>query len=257
VATNKSSRKRELLLIRIREQASQIEDLMSQLEAHQSRNQRPSNSRPGPDLSADLSRTELSPRASPVRSLVDISSPSSSGCDSHASRENSEWTLEARHRLEAFGGFIGLGGAGTSRSYFVEESLENSESSDDEYAYADANEIDSEDDGERKRVTDSPMASIPHAASPFGLMARVSAHVPRGKVGEGDNGNIGLAFGNLFRPPELEAFRPSADFDGHEVPSLLKESIITPKEAERLFDVCVSAQMYCLILTFQLGILLG
>ncbi|KAI0031195.1 hypothetical protein K488DRAFT_12737, partial [Vararia minispora EC-137] len=221
--------KREVLLNKIREQASQIEELMNQLEALQASDQR----RAAPDIATEQTQAGISSRGSPAHSL-DLSSPGSTGGDSHF-----EWISEARQKLEAFGGFFALGGAGTSRSYFVEQALENSGSSDDEFTHV-TDKLDSEDEAVWKRVTDAPMASIPTGASPFGLMARVSAHVSRGKVIDDSSDppiQVGVAHENFFRPPAPESFRPSTDFDGHEIPVLLKDGIITSKEAEKLFDM--------------------
>jgi hypothetical protein len=124
-----SHRKREHLLAEIRDQAAQIQKLMAQLEMTNGSSQPRSTSgsvrrsSPGTDF--------LSP--------LDPSSPSSPKPTVKPDVE--EWIAKARESIEAFGGFIGAGGPGMSKAFFVDEDPEDSESSGDgayEFAVEDA-----------------------------------------------------------------------------------------------------------------------
>ncbi|KAI0321788.1 hypothetical protein OF83DRAFT_189903 [Amylostereum chailletii] len=244
--------KREVLLSKIREQASKIDDLMSQLENLQSADRQ--TARMESELSNEFAISANTAEVSPKSHASAISSPrevasTSSGPGSSVNKEHLEWIAEARQNLEAFGGFIALGGASTNRAYFVAEALEDSASSEDEFGLVvdGGSESDTEEPRKRERGVGAvgKMASIPTGASPFGLMARLSAQKSRALASSkksssvaSDVSDLGVAHEDFFRPsPDPDSFRPGSDWDGHEVPLLLKKNIITPMEAEKLFNM--------------------
>jgi hypothetical protein len=131
--------KRELLLTKIRDQATQIKDLMAQLEALQAADRKASQMTASLHTDFASASTLGSPGGgSPadsfgyVASTHDTSS-SVSAADSRISQENLEWMTKARENLEAFGDFIRLGGSSTARKDLVDQDLEDSTSSDDDY----------------------------------------------------------------------------------------------------------------------------
>ncbi|KAI0058645.1 hypothetical protein BV25DRAFT_1829880 [Artomyces pyxidatus] len=249
--------KREVLLTKIREQAAQIEELMAQLEAVQSADRR--TSRLAKELprefaaSSSLSSPSSCNHGESVGSVdpteQETLSNSSMLAQGKVSKENSEWIAEARQKLEAFGGFIKLGGASTSKAYFVEQDFEDSGSSDDE-EFAVAEQRGSESDAEEspaprnrapREVGGSTgtrkMSSIPSEATPFGLMANLS--MKKGKRAASvlsDASDLGVANDDFFRPsPDVDPGRLA--IPGHEIPALLLKNIITSAEAERLFKI--------------------
>lgn len=200
-------RKREYLLTQIREQAAQIQKLMTQLE--------------GQTQPLDAFSALHSPVFSPSSLPPD---GASSSAEADANKAVVEWIAKARVNFAEFDGLLGLDGSEMPRSYPVNEDSGNS-SEDEDY--------DSEDDsdsaakyeievldaegrevvqrGRRNRIRDGSdvsssgsgkLATLPSEASAFGLMANLSL-----KQGRGDPGaKSALDIANV------DFFRPSAFF---------------------------------------------
>jgi hypothetical protein len=215
--------------------------------------------------------------------------------------EVEDWIANARQSIEAFGSFIGIGGAGLPKNLLVDEEFEDSDSSgidSDEFEFAlqDSDgslvEIDgsegpsgapnnlrktpSKEHVKRSRSHErgsmsSPggsmkqkLMALPSGAVPFGLMAnlalkkrRGSSKGPSSDMSEGDANNVGVANDEFFRPSEyylvcsltfmkLKILQgPGPDEARNEIlnryqqhgPHILTRGLITPKEAEKLFDM--------------------
>ena len=222
--------KRELLLAKIRDQATQIKELMAQLEATQAADRNVMQLTTGlPNEFARVSTLE-SPRSGTFIDssgyAVDFSSTHDSAssisvADSKISQESSEWIAKARENLEAFGDFIRLGGSSTARGYLVDQDLEDSSTSDDEYPIAkDSSGSEDEYDGGhlspegpgtvRERTLSgkgSPggrakMVGLPAQASPFGMMAKLSVrNIKPKRPGSviSDASDLGVANEDFFR----------------------------------------------------------
>ncbi|ETW82984.1 hypothetical protein HETIRDRAFT_383013, partial [Heterobasidion irregulare TC 32-1] len=247
--------KREVLLEKIRDQAAQIEELMSQLELVQNADQQ----------TARIANTLTLSSVSSPRSLTRTLSTSGDGTsysqssapeEGQTSSESLQWIAEAREKLMAFGGFIGLGGGNISRKLFTEEDPEDESSSESDYDILVQDHTDSEDEavdirmeapvqGTRPKRQDTSgssgkekMSSIPTEASPFGLMATLSVKQPRTKRSSSvssDRSDVGVAHEDFFRPTfDLDPFSPTSE---EPTPPLLKKNIITPAEAETLFKI--------------------
>jgi hypothetical protein len=131
-------RKREHLLNQIREQASQIRDLMAQLEASPS------------TIASDSFASSpgfSSPVLSPTTSHSYLASEGSPTADAERNKAVEDWISKAKQSFQEFDGFIGIGGAGLPKSYFVEGDLENPETSDED-DYVDVIGSDDGDDDE-------------------------------------------------------------------------------------------------------------
>ncbi|KII89885.1 hypothetical protein PLICRDRAFT_108635 [Plicaturopsis crispa FD-325 SS-3] len=226
--------KREHLLKEIREQASEIQRLMALLEETKA---------PSPSSSGD----------------ADLHSPTLGSYDSKP--EVRDWLAEARASIDAFGGLIGAGGAGMTKSLLVDEDPEDSESDPDAYEeavedlYGEGSGVDesprSEDrarstskerDPAPKRSSGDKLATIPSGASPFGLMADMALKKSRRRRSSvGSNADdVGLANDNFFRPspgPDPARTASNGSHQEPQVPHILSRGIITTKEAEKLFSI--------------------
>jgi len=173
-------------------------------------------SSPGPDLLSPLDPSTPS-------SLIPVPKP-----------DVEEWIAKARESIEAFGGFIGAGGAGMTKSYLVDEDPEDSGSSgDDAYEFAVEDE-----DGETVEINDhaarqqrrpasmemqsvggssvrsghhkrdssgsgtQKLVTLPSEAFPFGLIANLSLkhRKRRSSPGVDDEDDVGVANEDFFRP---------------------------------------------------------
>jgi hypothetical protein len=222
--------KRELLLTKIRDQATQIKDLMAQLEALQTADKKATQMTASLHTDFARSSTLESPGrgsvadsfgyALDVASTQDTSS-SVSAADSRISQENLEWMTKARENLEAFGDFIRLGGSSTAKKDLVDQDLEDSTSSDDDYHLAressgSEDEVDAGHLSPERRTPirewrlsrkTSPndrtkMVSLPGQASPFGMMAALSVGKTRSKRPSSvisDASDLGVANEDFFR----------------------------------------------------------
>ena len=218
--------KRELLLAKIRDQATQIKDLMAQLEAIQMSDRNMTASlhtefahssilgSPGNGTLTDSFGHSLD-----ASSTLDTAS-SASRADSVISQENLEWIRKARESLEAFGDSIRLGSSSTAKKDLVDQDLEDSPSSEGEYGIA--NESSGSEDEfdighlspkargpvhERKLLgksspSSAKMVSLPAQASPFGMMAALSvgrARTKRPASVVSDASDLGVANEDFFR----------------------------------------------------------
>jgi hypothetical protein len=259
--------KRELLLAKIRDQATQIKELMAQLETTQTADKNvtqltiglPTEFARSSSLESPRSGTfiESSGYAVDVLSTQDYAS-SVSAADSKISQESSEWIAKARENLEAFGDFIRLGGSSTARRDLVDQDLEDSSSSDDGYRVT-KDSSGSEDEldvdhlsperpgtvrerglaGKGSPSGRAKMVGLPAQASPFGMMATLSVkNIKPKKSGSvvSDMSDLGVANEDFFRTPtDPDPLR--LGIPGHRIPPLLKKDIITPAEAEKLFKI--------------------
>ncbi|KAJ7127063.1 hypothetical protein C8R44DRAFT_593328, partial [Mycena epipterygia] len=231
--------KREHLLNQIREQAAEIQKLMTQLEATNARQLRPPNS----SATDSFPLTPSSGLHSPVLS------PSSTNASFFAVED---WIAKARDSLAEFDGFIGIGGAGMPKSYLVKEDLEDS-GSEDEAAGADGASSDEPKSGgeyeievldsegeEKDSGGNAKLATLPSEASPFGLMAGLSLKKSRAESPEHmDNAPaLGVANVDFFRSsPVPDPMRSRPLGGGPSAPHILTRGLITPQEAEKLFDI--------------------
>ncbi|KAJ6505937.1 hypothetical protein DFH09DRAFT_284234 [Mycena vulgaris] len=273
--------KREHLLNQIREQAAEIQKLMSQLEQTNARHSQPPNSSAADAFPLTPSSGLHSPVLSP--SSADTSyygtDQGSSKVESDANKAVEDWIAKARDSLAEFDGFIGIGGAGMPKSYLVKEDPEDSSSdgededlpsSDDPKGAPDEYEIeviDSEGEdvthrGRRNQLRqhsigsssstndarspkkkdsgNSKLASLPNEASPFGLMADLSLKQGRAESPEVMDGAaaLGVASADFFRlSPTPDPMRSRPLGGGPAAPHILTRGLITPQEAEKLFDI--------------------
>jgi hypothetical protein len=285
------ARKREHLLNQIREQATQIRDLMAQLENS-------SSSKPPSVASGSFpsSASFNSPGLSPATSHSYLGTENNPDVERNKAVE--DWIAKAKQSFQEFDGYIGIGGAGLPKSYFVAGDLEHSESSGDD-DYVNVGGSDGDDDFEfavehydgddangdshlrhkssasslgtnytgtaRRRRRKSPGASekpavLPGRATPFGLFGELSLKTPRKRgssaEAEDEDKAAGIANTNFFRSSAFFSrssvsyrvllLRPApapesvdnrlANFE-HRMPHILTRGIISPKEAEQLFQM--------------------
>ncbi|KAJ7034975.1 hypothetical protein C8F04DRAFT_1346236 [Mycena alexandri] len=285
--------KREHLLNQIREQAAEIQKLMTQLEETNARHARPPNSAATdafpltPSSGGGLHSPVLSPSSTNASYFSsDPASSSKPESDVAATQAVEDWIAKARDSLAEFDGFIGIGGAGMPKSYLVKEDLEDSSSEDegdndgDAGSSGDAPEsapeygievIDSEGEDvtqqrrgpkprqlsihsnstngnsgralpKKKDSGNAKLATLPSEASPFGLMADLSLKKSRAESPEElDSGGapaLGVANDNFFRSsPAPDPMRSRPLGGGPAAPHILTRGLITPQEAEKLFDI--------------------
>lgn len=231
-------RKRELLLNQIRDQAESIKKLMAELEeankkVKQVQAQTGSNA-PSPASTTDFSFISMSD--SRLMSPEIEGEPTGTPEATRTRADVQDWIAKARESIQAFDGYINMGGPGVRTS----DLLADDEGSDPEAEYAgvDAGDDDEEyaltvDDGEadepstdedvvRVRRLSGPddaagarskgqLATIPSPAAPFGLMAKL--HLGSNRAGlrrmkskssvgaeEEDDEDVGLANPDFFRP---------------------------------------------------------
>lgn len=187
---------------------------------------------------AQLESTKSHPRISTVsirRSSpgVDLLSPldPSSPNSATSKPDVEEWIAKARESIEAFGGFIGAGGAGMTQGFLVAKDPEDSSSSgDDAYEFAvededgDTFEIDELPDRDglvhKRRSTSrdkesvgsgtkslsgtgtQKLVTLPTGGSPFGLIANLSLKHRRRRSSPGieEEDDIGVANDEYFKP---------------------------------------------------------
>ncbi|KAJ7170596.1 hypothetical protein C8R43DRAFT_1231383 [Mycena crocata] len=277
--------KREHLLNQIREQAAEIQKLMTQLEETNARHSQPPNSSATDTFpltpSSGLHSPVLSP-SSTNASYFGSDQPNSSSAtkvESDANRAVEDWIAKARDSLAEFDGFIGIGGAGMPKSYLVKEDPEDS-SSEEETGNVDSSDepsaqeyeievLDSEGEevvhrGRRDKTRqfstassnstngdlrspkkkdsgNAKLATLPSEASPFGLMADLSLKKGRAESPEDMDRApaLGVANADFFRSsptPDPLRSRPLGN-GGPAAPHILTRGLITPQEAEKLFDI--------------------
>jgi hypothetical protein len=220
--------KRELLLAKIRDQATQIKDLMAQLEAMQTMDKNVTQLTA--NLHTDLARS--STLGSPASAFTDSfgygvevastqeTSSAHSRADSTISQGNLEWITKARESLEAFGASIRLGGYSTAKKDLVHQDLEDSTSSESDYhlvmeSSGSEDEPDAEHLSPKRRgpmrerrhsgktsPSSTKMVGLPGQASPFGMMAALSVGQAKPKRPASiisDGSDLGVANEDFFR----------------------------------------------------------
>ncbi|KAJ7875081.1 hypothetical protein B0H13DRAFT_1894288 [Mycena leptocephala] len=254
-----SIRKREQLLNQIREQASQIQKLRTQLEV---RHDQPR----APDYTA--THTLLltpSPSFGP-QSLYFGNGDLSGAASDNANQISEEWIALVRDSLAESDSFIGIGGAGVPKSNLVKEDLQDSSSTEED----DADEGSWEDEYEIEVLDSEGEEIVRRRGRPLKKRRRSTGSSSTGGPGHGgraapkrDFGNPklvtlpsksragspedmdptpaqGVAYVDFFRSspiPDPMHSRPLGVDPA--VPHILTEGLITPQEAENLFDMCV------------------
>jgi len=223
------SSKREILLAKIHDQATQIKELMAQLEAIQTADRNMTQMTASLQTELAHSSTLGSPGSGTfpdslgysleAASTLDTHS-SISRADSHVSQLNLDWIAKARENFEAFGESIRLGSSSTVKQDLVHQDLEDSTSSDDDYhlAMERSGSEDETDPGHLspKRVgsmrehrhsgkaspSGAKMVGLPAQASPFGMMAALSVGQTKPKKPASvisDASDLGVANEDFFR----------------------------------------------------------
>ncbi|KAF8807008.1 hypothetical protein BYT27DRAFT_7190720 [Phlegmacium glaucopus] len=88
----------------------------------------------------------------------------------------------------------------------------------------------------------SKPASLPVEASPFGLFGNLSLKNPRSRASSAERDDEdkgpGIANENFFKPtPALNALGRRLESAQHQAPHILTRGVITPQEAEKLFEI--------------------
>ncbi|KAI0694595.1 hypothetical protein BC835DRAFT_1274282 [Cytidiella melzeri] len=175
-----------------------------------------------------------------------------------------DWIAKARESIEAFGGYISMGGPSATREMLAEEDGIDREIPLDEDAAEDDDVdvmVEADEDGEagasgdegsvhtsRRSVSEAPsrkerLATIPNPAVPLGLIANMSLGTKsvRRKQSKSSMGgddiadeDLGLANVNYFRPtPTFD--RPIVQ--DQQTPHILRTGLISVAEVEKLFDI--------------------
>lgn len=220
--------KREVLLAKIRDQATQIKDLMAQLETIQTTDKNVTQMTTNFHTDFAHSSTLESPGSSftdPYGQGVEAgstleTSSAHSRADSTISQENLEWISKARESLEAFGASIRLGGYSTAKKDLFHQDLEDSTSSESDYhlvmeSSGSEDETDADHLSPKRRgpmrerrhsgktsPNSTRMVGLPGQASPFGMMAALSvgqAKPRRPASVISDASDLGVANEDFFR----------------------------------------------------------
>lgn len=264
-------RKREHLLNQIREQAAQIQELMAQLDV--------TNRQVAPASVSSSSTTTvpMSPSSS-----IDLHSPTldpNTPADSAPPKpEVQDWLAKARASIDTFGGLIALGG--TTSSMLLDEDSGKSDSDEEVHSF-DVEDDDTDDEGNgyataeeggrsrrsqsrerhsptalaKKELADMKLGLLPHADSPFGLMAHM-ANRARGKSAEPEPQDaVGVANADFFRPckymlffsiclkslyflaPAPDPVRSNPSISSQHLPHILTREIVTLQDVENLFKL--------------------
>ena len=113
MADNQYCRRRDLLLGQIREQAAKIEELMKQLEvANKRANQKQSEPANASSPSHSVSASTTDPSNMSELCPSDIGTPER---DHVTKPDVLDWIAKARESIEAFGGYINMGGTGVTK----------------------------------------------------------------------------------------------------------------------------------------------
>lgn len=247
--------KREHLLNQIREQAAQIQELMAQLDI--------TNRQVAPASVSSPSTTNIPMSPS---SSIDLHSPTldpNTPADSAPPKpEVQDWLAKARASIDTFGGLIGLGGS--TYSMLVDEDPEKYDSDEEVYGF-DFEDDDTDDEGDgyataeeggrsrrsqsrerhspnalakKKELADKKLGMLPHADSPFGLMAHM-ANRARGKSAEPEPQDaVGVANADFFKPsPTPDPVRSNPSIISQHLPHILTREIVTLEDVENLFKL--------------------
>ncbi|GJE88589.1 Zn(II)2Cys6 transcription factor [Phanerochaete sordida] len=252
--------KRELLLTQIREQAEKIKTLMSQLEEANRRvklaQAASASNAPSPSSATDFSFVSMSDSRLMSPELDDGTVGTL-----RSTADMQDWIAKARESIQAFDGYINMGGSGVERGDLVadeegsDHELEAHEDS-DEYALTveDADEDAEERASSVRRLSNNSdarprkerlVATIPSPAVPFGLMANLSLKntspglrrmKSKSSVGADDDEDedVGLANPDFFLPKGSAPEKAPAEQD---VPHILRSGLITIDEAKQLIQI--------------------
>ncbi len=194
---------------------------------------------PSPSQSTESYSLISSGLASP-----DVGQPSDSGAQTRSDADVLDWIAKARESIEAFGGYISMGGPGATREMLAAEDDGSDhglplDGTDD--AGFEIDVVDEEDDLEggagvsgdegsvstnRRAGSEAPtrkerLATIPNVAAPLGLLADLSLgtkgvrrKTSSSSMGGDDDGNenLGLANMDYFRASECSRFRRAPCF---------------------------------------------
>ncbi|KAJ7593031.1 hypothetical protein C8J56DRAFT_1023845 [Mycena floridula] len=242
--------KREHLLNQIREQAEQIQQLMSQLQAANKKS----------------SLDSISPVLSPTTTHASFFGPDaavSPPINPEMNKAVEDWIEKAKDSLNQFGDYIGIGGL--PRSYLLNEDPEDPSGSDGNQSDEDNGEgevpisviSDEEDNGtegqqtvrhkrsfsssnEKKDSGGEKLATLPSEAVPYGLMAQLALTNNRGSSGnmeEDQEKGVGVANEDFFRTSPGPQPRARSLVNSNHPPHILTRGIITPADAESLFKI--------------------
>ncbi|OCH94437.1 hypothetical protein OBBRIDRAFT_722948 [Obba rivulosa] len=273
----KAPPKREILIKKIQEQASEIERLMAQLELAQ-RKAQPSDA-PSPASDALSALGDIS--------ASDTGSPGPSG--TMAGPDVQDWISKARASFKAFGGYINMGGPSVTRDMLGEDDQEGSEESEHEYDDYELVAHDEQDgaitpagapealspaadevsvggdtthlganlegrrlrgqlsreslasEGRRSQAgpSQSKLATIPSVAAPFGLMADFSLKTRRQSS---DHDAATPDEETKVGLANANYFRPNPDperplIDQQQTPHILRTNLVTLEEVDKLFSI--------------------
>ena len=264
-------------MTKIREQADQITQLMAQLEEAtkkaQAQQSHPIDA-PSPSARSDSFSLVSSRITSPeVEQEAGVFQDGVYKNDA----EVQDWIAKARASIEAFGGYISMGGPSATREMLADDDFESAEGQ--EHGESDEYEVTFEEQGDEpagegddaasastsRRVSTTPerkrLATIPATAVPFGLMAQMSLDNrplrrirSKGDMGEEQDEVEGIAGDDYLRPSKFMNLRYWAsshisDFLGtvdrpfvsenHQPPHILRNGLVTPAEVEKLFKMSV------------------
>ncbi|KAH9949980.1 hypothetical protein B0H21DRAFT_832802 [Amylocystis lapponica] len=267
--------KREFLLNQIREQATQIEALITQLDEARKADRRRSAGHTSSSSAADR-RPSLSLSPSEL-TTPDIAIIKAEG-DSGTAPDVEDWIAKARQTMEAFGGYINMGGSSVTMEMLGDEgeSDDGSEGVLEDDGDVDGGDGESGEMSESVLSLDSPangrgrgyfsrestdsasdsthrrghggatqkLATLPHEAAPFGLMATLALNKSRrqrsrrssiSEASAGDHGGVGLANDDYFRPSPAPE-KPMTP-EHHQPPHVLRTGLLKPHEVEKLFTI--------------------
>ncbi|KAF7791677.1 hypothetical protein EIP86_002700 [Pleurotus ostreatoroseus] len=256
--------KREHLLSQIQAQADEIKRLMAQLEEANKRAEAHTPGGDAPSPSPSHSGTTES------FSLISrLTSPEVEAADERAqtvrsTAEMQDWIAKARASIEAFGGYISMGGPSATREMLAaDDDADAGEGraegeGEGEFSYVAEGEEGEEGEGSEEGSVATKvrygsatperarLATIPSEAAPFGLMAQLSLHKDKslrriksksdvGAGGEEEDEDVGLANDDYFRPSSAVE-RPLIS-ENHQPPHILRAGLVTPTEVEKLFGI--------------------
>ena len=216
------TRKREHLLNQIREQAAQIQKLMSQLEV----TNRGNADRP---LTPDLLSPLMSPLPSPTQAGAETNGTKT---PDHTPEAVTEWIARAKESLDVFGDHINMAGASMPRNLLAGNDQEDEDEDDGYYTAHDdededevaiaverldvhgnelpvekrdrKNSASSHNSGGSHAPKEEKAAIIPTKAAPFGLFGHMGLLRPRGASvdpeEQEDKDATGIAGDDFFRP---------------------------------------------------------
>ncbi|KAI0091326.1 hypothetical protein BDY19DRAFT_886393 [Irpex rosettiformis] len=260
--------KREHLLSQIRDQTEKIEKLMAELEAANRKVEAARATAIPLDAPSPSQSTESYSFASSGLASPEVGSVSENGTlgGTKTKADVMDWIAKARESIEAFSGYISIGGPGATREMLATEddgSDHGSPINNEDDGTFEIDVVDAEDDIDgggagvsgdegsvhtsRRAGSEAPtrqerLATIPSVAAPLGLLADLSLgtkgvrrRTSRSSMGEDDgNEDLGLANMDYFRPsPAIE--RPLVQ--DHQPPHILRSGLITVVEVEKLFDI--------------------